>query len=230
MTFLLPKDYHSIFEFSIGLKEKDIPHYFSNQYQKHNSSNSNFVRNLKDLFSELENRFQFLIQHYNERYLNEYSRIKENEVENKVKKISNWDDESFWYFEGVIERPFPIAWHQKQHKRITIKKFNEIKSGFEDFIEMRVKDDEIEDFQKNILSKKIKWKGKPSQLGFLILELVGKGWIELPTNSYKKSAKYLMELFDVETTHNNLENEINPNKNSLELDNQRFVTIKNRKE
>ena len=81
----------------------------------------------------------------------------------------------------------------------------------------------------SVINDKIKWKGKPSQFGHLIIELIGKGWIELPTKSYNKSAEFLMNLFDINTTKGNLSKEINPNEtggNSLTPDSQSFFKVK----
>jgi hypothetical protein len=56
---------------------------------------------------------------------------------------------------------------------------------------------------------KIKWIGKPSQLGFIIRQLVDMGYIEAPlrTNgeiNYTQFAKNVIETFDVETTTDTL--------------------------
>lgn len=77
-----------------------------------------------------------------------------------------------------------------------------------------------------VVNDKIKWKGKPSQFGFLINELIEAGWIELPTKSYNKSAELLLKLFDVNTTKGNLSKEINGEQNSLSIDNQDCFKIK----
>jgi hypothetical protein len=61
--------------------------------------------------------------------------------------------------------------------------------------------------------EKLVWLGKTAQLGFIINELVENGYIK--ELSYSKLSKICLELFDIETTKGNLENEINPNKNSL---------------
>lgn len=53
--------------------------------------------------------------------------------------------------------------------------------------------------------KKIKWRGKPSQLGFLIGQLASLGYIETPEKSngeinYTQFANELLEVFDINTT------------------------------
>jgi len=51
--------------------------------------------------------------------------------------------------------------------------------------------------------EKIKWNGKPAQIGYLFKELVDKGWITLPMTSQKENVKKLSRLcqqyFDVKT-------------------------------
>ena len=133
MTFLLPKDYHSIIEFAINLNEKDIPHYLFNQYQQYQSTNNNFVDNLKESINELDERFEVLIKR------NILMREGADEVKKIKKKVDyrksiDWENESFYYFEGDLNHDFPLTWHNKGYMRFTINKFNEIKSGFEEFI------------------------------------------------------------------------------------------------
>ncbi len=66
---------------------------------------------------------------------------------------------------------------------------------------------------------KLKWSGKPAHLGYIMNELAEKGFIEIPKTrgdiSYSRFAKVLLELFDIDTTKENLEREVNPNKSSL---------------
>lgn len=134
MTFLLPGDYHSIIEVAIDLNEKDIQHYFFNQYQQHNSTNPNFVDKLKETICELENRFNLLIQRHNSSWEEAKGFCEGQGKEYKVRKITDWNNESFFYLNGVLNKHFPIVWNGKEYKRFTINKFNEIKSGFEEFI------------------------------------------------------------------------------------------------
>ena len=51
--------------------------------------------------------------------------------------------------------------------------------------------------------EKIKWNGKPAQIGYLFKELVDKGWITLPMTNQKGSVRKLSRLcqhyFDVKT-------------------------------
>jgi hypothetical protein len=68
---------------------------------------------------------------------------------------------------------------------------------------------------------KLKWKGAPSQFGYLFLELARQGFIELPSTngeaSYRKYSQTCFEMFEFEnkTTAQNLEKEMNPGKNTL---------------
>lgn len=51
--------------------------------------------------------------------------------------------------------------------------------------------------------EKIKWNGRPAQIGYLFKELVNKGWITVPMTNQKESVKKLSRLcqqyFDVKT-------------------------------
>lgn len=66
---------------------------------------------------------------------------------------------------------------------------------------------------------KIKWCGKPSHLAYLINELIENGFIDAPKTkgdtSYKKMAELIMRTFEVETTEQNMQKELNPNKNTV---------------
>jgi hypothetical protein len=71
--------------------------------------------------------------------------------------------------------------------------------------------------------EKLVWLGKPAQLGFIINELIENGYIK--ELSYSKLSKICLELFDINTTKGNLENELNPNKNSLSPKKQKIFKI-----
>lgn len=62
---------------------------------------------------------------------------------------------------------------------------------------------------------KLKWLGTVSQFGFIINELIGKGYIEKPTSSFPKDAKVYLSHFDINTTEGSLIKEINENSNSI---------------
>jgi hypothetical protein len=95
-----------------------------------------------------------------------------------------------------------------QQKKFLKEKLNEIQdTPHETNIEIKLK------------MKKLKWNCSPSILGYLITELAKKGFIEYPLRggepNYTGLAKLCLELFDVETTPENLIREFNPNKMSL---------------
>lgn len=69
------------------------------------------------------------------------------------------------------------------------------------------------------------WRGTPAQLGFFIIELNGKGFADRPTRSYIKDAEFYLSIFEIDTTVENLANEINPKSNSLSPDNARILSI-----
>ncbi len=67
---------------------------------------------------------------------------------------------------------------------------------------------------------KLKWLGTPSQFAYVFLELSKNGFIEIPSTSgeasYSRYAKVSWELFEFnKTTQENLQKEMNPNKNTL---------------
>jgi hypothetical protein len=70
-------------------------------------------------------------------------------------------------------------------------------------------------------SNRIKWVGSSSVFGYLFIELVNNGFIEMPLRNgevnYSAFSRQLMNAFDVPSTEGNLANECNPNKNSLSL-------------
>lgn len=142
MSFLLPIDYHSIIEFAIDLKEKDISHYFFNQHQQHKSTNTNFVDNLKETISDLEERFEELIKR-NIVMWEGADEVKKIKKKIDYRKSIDWKNESFYYSDGKLNHDFPIAWSGKEYKRFTISKLEEIKSTFETFIT------NIESFEQN---------------------------------------------------------------------------------
>jgi hypothetical protein len=68
---------------------------------------------------------------------------------------------------------------------------------------------------------KLNWLGSPSQFSYILSELARNGFIEIPSTngeaSYSKFAKVCWELFNFQnsTTLENLQKEMNPNKNTL---------------
>ncbi len=86
-------------------------------------------------------------------------------------------------------------------------------------------DEKEQTIGKDTLSKKLKWIMKPSQFGFLMLELIDKGYIEKPAKGFRKTAEIFLEHFEIETTVGTLEKELNPTTNSMEVDNYRKIVI-----
>jgi hypothetical protein len=69
------------------------------------------------------------------------------------------------------------------------------------------------------LPNKLVWTGTPAQFGFIINELIGKGYLEKPTASFAKDVKIYLEIFDINTTPATLEKEINLYSNSTSANN-----------
>ena len=78
---------------------------------------------------------------------------------------------------------------------------------------------EISDLQK------LEWLGTPAQFGFIIQELIGKGYIARPTSSFARDAIILLSHFNIETTPGTLAKEINSVSSSLSTDNARLLSI-----
>jgi len=78
-------------------------------------------------------------------------------------------------------------------------------------------------------TRKIKWLGKPSQFGYLFIELEKNGFIELPKSkgvgSPSKLAELCMEAFNINTTIGTLKKEMSPKTNSLEIPNRTAFQI-----
>jgi len=114
-------------------------------------------------------------------------------------------------------------------KELIINKFNtKLSEGrrqnIADWIQAR--ENELKDNLKPVhAGEKIKWKGTPSQFGYLFLELVKQGFIEPPMRNgeynYKGLARICYDYFDIEskpekkTTPENLAKELNPESNRL---------------
>lgn len=135
----------------------------------------------------------------------------------KNKKISDLNDSELWiealsYILGGVAdveyfsflKEFTIEHQNENLKKLEIEK--EIDNG-------------------KPLPKKLKWTGTPAQFGFIINELIGKGYIEKPTGSYNKDAEFYFSIMDIDTTPGNLANEVNLNKNSFSANNARKFKI-----
>jgi hypothetical protein len=188
MTFLLPKDYHSIIEFAIDLKEKDISHYFFSQYQQHKSNNTNFIDNLKCTLFELDDRFKVLISRDKAMRKDANEVKKEQGIKIKRNRI-DWKNASFYYKEGILNYDFPYAWNGKNYKRFTINKFEEIKRGFEDFTKMTTEIKKTNPTQQSNLIK-LNWKGQKNQIYQVLRELKEQEFI---ANSYNELADFLIQ-------------------------------------
>jgi hypothetical protein len=93
------------------------------------------------------------------------------------------------------------------------------------YLESRITEFEISDHSQNAGSSKLVWRGTPAQFGFIIIELIGNGYLEKPTGSYKKDAAIYLNIFEIDTTKGTLEKEINCNSNSLSTENARHLNL-----
>lgn len=74
----------------------------------------------------------------------------------------------------------------------------------------------------NVISQslqKLKWLGTPAQFGFVIQELIGKGYLEKPAGSNAKDVKALLEHFEVNGKESTIEKELSVNQNSMSANN-----------
>jgi hypothetical protein len=97
-------------------------------------------------------------------------------------------------------------------------------------IEKRLKEFE-KTYKKENKIQKLKWLGKPEQFAYIFLELVEKGYIDMPSTkgdgSYALLAKQCFELFEFKkgSSVENLKRAMNPNKNALSETNRAKITI-----
>ena len=93
------------------------------------------------------------------------------------------------------------------------------KKYVQEWIDKRKQELQSEKFGATEQGKKIIWNGSPSLLGYLFTELAKKRFISPPTHagdiSYAGFAKQVLKHFDINTTHDNLIKEFNPEKNTL---------------
>ena len=128
MNYLMSKDYHSIIELAIDLKEEEIQHYFYNQYLNLITTNPDFIDKLNNTINILDHRFKQLIES-----VNKPKKDKRKKNQNLLKINKDWSSHSFFYLEGILNYVFPPSWLDKKYKIFTLNKFNEIQKGFEDF-------------------------------------------------------------------------------------------------
>jgi hypothetical protein len=222
MSYLSNISYYKIIEKALLLEKERIPFYFINQHNLFIKTNLDFKESLSLYIGNIEkqlNKFLKNVQIEKKIGLKEADKggnfiyyldgilTTVEVVEKKIEPIESNEYDIF-----TIEPPFNPG------LKINTNKIYELREGFNIFNNHILnKQDEIT--TQNLAKTKLKWKGSPAQFGFLIQELIGKGWISKPTGSFLKDAKFLMELFDINTTPGNLENEINPNRNSLTKNN-----------
>ncbi|MBL7705295.1 MAG: hypothetical protein JNM21_07060 [Taibaiella sp.] len=192
------------------------------------------------------------IQFYKQNLLNEYTRVdsKYKELLDECKKWSeyiNTEDEEIFFIWGVNrigEWPeFETAFEERFKPLLSVigsDKDAPIKNKREneEFQKLSVATQPINNGKESTLKSegnqhngnniiKLKWLGTPSQFGYIIQELIGKGFIEKPTRSYKKDAEVYLSIFDIDTKQSTLEKEISTseNQNSLSEENREKIKI-----
>lgn len=91
----------------------------------------------------------------------------------------------------------------------------ELISGYADamiYYQIIKRENELLKYNSNMPNKhsvnKLKWLGNTAQFGFIIQELIGKGYIERPSSSYAKDVEILLQHFDVDAKASSIEKEI----------------------
>jgi hypothetical protein len=73
--------------------------------------------------------------------------------------------------------------------------------------------------------KKLKWTGTAAQFGYIMQELIGKGYIEKPTGSFPKDAEIYLEHFEIDGKKSTLIKELSETQNSIANTNRALLKI-----
>lgn len=205
---------------------QDITEHFLAEHRKNVTDNPRFLEKLKELIQSTktkidELRKQKIAQDERDDYKNpDGSPMQENDY-----KKYRFGGNKLGF--GLLT--FPGG------DRMSMNKINDIEKAFEQFMKKVKKVDlqEPDILQKqdgNFKGKKLVWKGTPAQFGHFIIELIGKGYLEKPTGSYQKDAKFYLDIFDIkvnekQTTVGSIEKEISHKTNSLSSNNVTMIKI-----
>lgn len=77
----------------------------------------------------------------------------------------------------------------------------------------------------DVTPKKLKWTGTAAQFGYIMQELIGKGYIEKPTGSYAKDAEFYLQHFEIEGKKSTLIKELSETQNSFSNTNRALLKI-----
>lgn len=195
---------------------QDITEHFLAEHRKNVTDNPRFLEKLKELIQSTktkidELRKQKIAQDERDDYKNpDGSPMQENDY-----KKYRFGGNKLGF--GLLT--FPGG------DRMSMNKINDIEKAFEQFMKKVKKVDlqEPDILQKqdgNFKGKKLVWKGTPAQFGFIIIELIGKGYLERPTGSFSRDAEFFLSLFDIRvkgnpTTTGTIAKELNDKENSL---------------
>jgi len=205
MSFLLQEDYSKIIEKAISLEADKIGYFFYSEYQRVKESNLDFVDSLRKTIVNLEIRYNDEKEKKIVEQCEKEMRVK-GFVETDYRNIIDWEEVSFWYYSGKVFFEFNFYWKENQYLRFTISTLNKLKIGLDKFNEMITDIDvnEQKTIENNNLNK-IKWKGTPAQFCYVIDLLINKGYIEQPTPKGERSARILLEHFEIENHNPSIE-------------------------
>jgi hypothetical protein len=205
MEYLSRPEFELIIANAMQLMEEEIPFYFINQHSKYIESNLDFIDRLDGCIKLLENQINKEIEYIKTNYNDKYD----------LNEIRICFDKN--------HRPMELTFNKlslsKSSIRININKIGELRKGFEALTHSITNKMTKNTITPNSSISKLKWNGKAAEFGFLIQELIGKGWIEKPSRSLTSDAKLYFNIFEIDTTIQNLANEISTKKNSLTTNN-----------
>jgi hypothetical protein len=206
MSYLLATQYDEILYQSIGLDTQQTAHFFRSKYLDNREHNPDFSIELADAIQRLMSRYQDKC--------NAHRMYTKDENGNLVSVDRNVSIPANYIL--PVSNSNPI-----DGRRIDTNTLEVLVNAWKQYEEQTKigKAENEQDSNENNTSTagrlKVKWKGNAAQFGQLIIELIGKGYIEKPTSSYLKDANFWLSVFDMNTGADNLANQLNENKNTI---------------
>jgi hypothetical protein len=119
--------------------------------------------------------------------------------ETDFRNTIDWNETIFWYYNGKVFFEFNIYWKENEYKQFSFLNLDKLKTGLDKFKEL-INDNVIEEEKNKEINivKKLKWTGTPAQFSYIIDLLINKGYIEQPAPKGERSARILLEHFEIE--------------------------------
>jgi hypothetical protein len=216
MSYLTPNQYDEILNQSIGLDTQQTAQFFRSKYLDNREHNPDFS-------IELANAIERLMSRYQDR-CNAHPMYTKDENGNQVSVNKNLSIPANFIFPASNLVSI-------DGRRIDINTLEVLVNAWKQFEEQTKigKAENEQDSNENNTSTagrlKVKWNGTPSQFGFIINELIGKGYMIKPTGSFERDAEFWMSVFDINTTLGTLAKELSSNTNSLSSDDGRELIL-----